>query len=86
MKMLFSEESVAAAYYIYFNRIDGDMLIRMKAEGEPFSDTQRQNFAYLQDLRELYVNLPYSHEQLLRKEAAQREQLLRKQAAQHANK
>jgi len=86
MKMLFSEESVAAAYYIYFNRIDGDMLIRMKAEGEPFSDTQKQKFAYLQDLRELYVNLPYSREELLRKKAAQREQLLRKQAAQYANK
>ena len=58
MKMLFSAESVAAAYYIYFNRIDGDVLIRMKAKSEPLSDTQKQNFAFLQDLRDLYVNLP----------------------------
>jgi len=71
MKMLFSAESNAAAYYIYFNRIDGDTLIRMKSEGEHLSDTQKNNFAFLQDLRDLYVNLPYSHEQLLRKQSAQ---------------
>jgi len=66
MKMLFSAESVAAAYYIYMNGIDGDILIRMKAQGEALSGTQNQNLAFLQDLRDLYVNLPYSQEQLLR--------------------
>jgi len=71
MKMLFSEESVAAAYYIYFNRIDGDVLIRMKVKGEHLSDTQKKNSAFLQDLRDLYVNLPYSHEQLLKIQSAQ---------------
>ena len=45
---------------------DGDLLIRMKAQGEPLSCRQNQNLALLQDLRELYVNLPISQEQLLR--------------------
>jgi len=66
MKMLSSAESNSAAYYIYLDRIDGDLLIRMKAQGEPLSCTQNQNLALLQDLRELYVNLPISQEQLLR--------------------
>jgi len=58
MKMLFSTKSVAAAYYIYLNRINGDTLIRMKAEGEPLTGAQNRDLAFLQALRDLYVNLP----------------------------
>jgi len=57
MKMLFSPESVGAACEIYNTRIDGDILFRMKDEGEPLSSAQKQALAFLQDLQELYVNL-----------------------------
>jgi len=57
MKMLFSEESVGAACGIYNICIDGEILIRMKEEGEPLSGEQKQKLAYLQDLQELYVDL-----------------------------
>jgi len=59
MKMLFSEESVAAVYDIYNIRIHGDILLRMKAEGEPLSREQKQNLAFLQDLHDLSVDLAY---------------------------
>jgi hypothetical protein len=59
MKMLFSEESVAAAYDIYNVRIDGDILLRMKEEGEPLSREQKQSLRFLQDLHDLSVDLAY---------------------------
>jgi hypothetical protein len=59
MKMLFSEESVAAAYDIYNVRIDGDILLRMKEEGEPLSREQERSLMFLQDLHNLSVDLAY---------------------------
>jgi len=59
MKMLFSEESVAAAYDIYNIRIHGDILLRMKAEGEPLSREQKQHLSFLQDLHNLSMDLAY---------------------------